>query len=125
MHIGIYRRYGGLAQSRDQEAEVFIGQRVQFVFERRENAVHIAVDVRRQLGQVDRIEKYRRFVAVYGLLVVVVDSHIQRVAQVLEGRIRRAAFRSRTYQRFQVEACYQPDNLLEQNGVTEIAEYPL
>ena len=124
LHVGVYRSNGGVAQRGNQKAQVLIGQRVQFVLERREYAVYIVVNVGRQLSQVDRIEEYCRFVAVYRLLIVVVDSHIQRVAQRLERGIRRTAFGSGAYQRFQVKAGDQPDDLLEQNGVTEVAEDP-
>ena len=122
LHVRVHRRERGIPERRNQEAQIFVGQRVELVLERRENALHIARDVVGQSIERDGIEEYRRFVAVDGLFIVIVDRHVERFAQTLERAVRGAVLRSGAYQRFEIEMGDKSDYLLIKNGVTEIAE---
>ncbi len=69
-------------------------------------------------------EEYRRFFTVKSLFVVVGNGKLERVAQVLERRTR-ATVACGTYERFEVELGYNPDELLIKYRVAKVAENTL
>ena len=122
LHIAGHGRERRAAQRRNQKAQIFVRQRVEFVLEGLENALHVIGDIAHKSVKRDRVEEYRGLVAVYGLLVVIVYRHVECVAQTLERTVRGAALGRRTYQRFEIEVGYQPYQLLVQDRISEIAE---
>ena len=124
-HIGVDRRERGIAEGGNEEAEVFIAQRVELVLVGAENTLHEFGDVLAKGIEVDVAEENRGVVAVQSLFVVIGDGEVKRFAQTLEGRIRRTVLGSGADERLEVEIGNKPYKLLIQNGIAEILEYSL